>query len=101
LTASPGVEDSPVVSPAVITVPAMEETPVRAGDPPCPGGLTVPSMITESEAAFFTECARGPLPPGGSIVDLGCFMGSTAIALARGVMEAGCRDEVIAYDLFT
>ena len=63
--------------------------------------MIVPTMITKSEAAFFTECARGPLPPGGTIVDLGCFMGSTAIALARGVIESGRREEVIAYDLFT
>jgi hypothetical protein len=61
----------------------------------------VPSMITTSETEFFSECARGPLPPGGTIVDLGCFMGSTAIALAQGVIESGRREEVAAYDLFT
>jgi hypothetical protein len=58
-------------------------------------------MIKPSEADFFTECTRGPLVSGGSIVDLGCFMGSTAIALARGIIESGRRDEVIAYDLFS
>jgi hypothetical protein len=58
-------------------------------------------MISRNEAEFFSECARSLLPPGGTIVDLGCFMGSTAIALARGVIESGRREEVIAYDLFT
>ena len=62
--------------------------------------MIVPSMVTKSEAEFFSECARGPLPPGGTIVDLGCFMGSTAIALARGVIKSGRREEVAAYDLF-
>ena len=46
--------------------------------------MSVPTMVTKSEAEFFSECARGPLPPGGTIVDLGCFMGSTAIAGPRG-----------------
>jgi hypothetical protein len=63
--------------------------------------MIVPTMVTKSEAEFFFECARGPLPPGGTIVDLGCFMGSTAIALARGVIKSGRREEVAAYDLFT
>ncbi len=63
--------------------------------------MIVPTMITKSEAKCFFECARGPLPPGGTIVDLGCFMGSTSIALARGVIKSGRREEVAAYDLFT
>jgi hypothetical protein len=63
-------------------------------------GIIGPSMITKSEQAFFTECARGPLPPGGKIVDLGCFMGSTAIALAWGIAKTRRKDEVLAYDLF-
>jgi len=57
-------------------------------------------MVTHAEAEYFTECARGPLPPGGAIVDLGCFMGSTAIALAHGVLQSGGREEILAYDLF-
>jgi hypothetical protein len=69
----------------------------RDGVPPD----VIPSMITRNEAEFFSECARGLLPLGGTTVDLGCFMGSTAIALARGVIESGRREEIVAYDLFT
>ncbi len=57
-------------------------------------------MITRSEAEFFSECARGPIPSGGSIVDLGCYMGSTAISLARGVIDSRCHDMIYSYDLF-
>jgi hypothetical protein len=101
MVAAPEVGDSPAVDPVTIAAPTAEGTSQRNDDSYVPGGPTVPSMITVGEAEFFRECARGPLAAGGSIVDLGCFMGSTAIALARGVMEAGRRDEVIAYDLFT
>lgn len=98
--------------PAVVPAPPMVEPPAVVVEPEAtiapetvtvlPPGVApdVPSMISWGEAAYFAECARGPLVPGGSIVDLGCFMGSTAIALAHGVKEAGRRDEVIAYDLF-
>jgi Methyltransferase domain len=80
---------------------AVKTTSATACDPLSPSGIIGPSMITRSEAEFFSECARGPLPPEGAIVDLGCFMGSTAIALARGLIEAGRGEQVLAYDLFT
>ena len=80
---------------------AVETASAGALDPLPPSGFIGPSMITRSEAEFFSECARGPLPPDGAIVDLGCFMGSTAIALARGLNGSGRREPVLAYDLFT
>ena len=72
----------------------------KAGAAPPRSSVRIPSMITGSEAEFFTECARGPLPPDGTVVDLGCFMGSTAVALAEGIAQSGRRDEIFAYDLF-
>ena len=81
--------------------PAVETASAGARDLLPPSGFIGPSMITRSEAEFFSECARGPLPPDGAIVDLGCFMGSTAIALARGLIGSGRREPVLAYDLFT
>lgn len=86
--------DAPVAPEPIVT-------PAEASAKTPPSGIPFPpSMITASEAEFFTQCVQGPLPSGGSIVDLCCFMGSTAVALARGLMQSGRRDEVIAYDLF-
>jgi hypothetical protein len=90
-----------MIAPSAITRSEPESPSECARDPLPPSGTIVPSMVSGSEAEFFSECARGPLPPGGVIVDLGCFMGSTAIALARGLIESGRQEEVVAYDLFT
>jgi hypothetical protein len=64
-----------------------------------------PSMIVAAEAEFFRKCAREIAPQGGAIVDLGCWMGATAVALAQGLRErpgfANADDaKVIAYDQF-
>ncbi len=69
-------------------------------------GRPVPSMITPQERRFFAEAARAHAGRGGAIVDLGCWFGSTAIALARGLRAAGVDagdpgGRVLAYDLFT
>jgi hypothetical protein len=64
-----------------------------------------PAMITAAEAEFFRKCTREIMPGGGAIVDLGCWMGSTAIALAHGLRErpgfaSPNGEKVIAYDQF-
>jgi hypothetical protein len=90
----------PDLVPSTIAKSEVETSSECARDPLPPSGVIGPSMITRSEAEYFSECTCGPLPPGGAIVDLGCFMGSTAIALARGMIQSGRREEVCAYDLF-
>jgi hypothetical protein len=95
--------DPRAIAPSMTTTSQAEPASQTVGvAPPPPSRPVFPaSMITRSEAECFSECARGPLPPGGTIVDLGCFMGSTAIALSQGVIASGRREEIIAYDLFT
>jgi len=62
--------------------------------------LPFPSMVTQPEASFFRRCAARCVHQPGKIVDLGCWMGSTAVALARGVHEAGGSDRIFAVDIF-
>jgi hypothetical protein len=57
-------------------------------------------MITEPEADFFARCAEMSSPLEGAIVDLGCWMGSTAVALAKGAHRGGRGDRVRAFDIF-
>jgi len=62
--------------------------------------LPFPSMVTRHEASFFARCAASRVHQQGRIVDLGCWMGSTAVALAHGVHEAGGTDRIFAVDIF-
>jgi hypothetical protein len=67
--------------------------------------LHVPTMIVEAEADYFANCTRRFFGRQGGIVDLGCWMGSTSIALARGLVQANTRnpshrEKVLAYDRF-
>jgi hypothetical protein len=68
------------------------------------GAPRVPSMITEGESAFYAECARRSCGAEGAIVDLGCWMGSTSIALADGLSaappDARRAEKVLAFDCF-
>ena len=66
----------------------------------CRAGPLIPSMITHQEADFFARCAHRSSVLEGKIVDLGCWMGSTAIALANGAQRAGKRDRIAAFDIF-
>jgi hypothetical protein len=65
-----------------------------------------PEMTTPEEQEFFRESARAVAREDGAIVDLGCWMGSTTIALARGVMNSGAggrkepRNRIHAFDVF-
>jgi methyltransferase family protein len=60
----------------------------------------IPSMITGAEAEYFARCAERCAPLSGKIVDLGCWMGATAVALANGVHRSGSQDRVLALDIF-
>jgi hypothetical protein len=67
-------------------------------------GVGVPGMITEAERAFYTDCSRRLADVDGAIVDLGCWMGATAVALAQGVRgktgDHAQGPRVYAYDRF-
>jgi hypothetical protein len=61
-------------------------------------------MISIPERQFYSRCAREKKGDSGSIVDLGCWMGATTVALANGLASKGAglpSTEVIdAYDRF-
>ena len=65
----------------------------------------VPGMVSSDEMAFFSESAARYVGQQGAIVDLGCWLGSTSVALARGLLTHDSpndkRDEkVFGYDRF-
>lgn len=69
-------------------------------------GIKIPGMVCSDELAFFGESAARYVGKEGAIVDLGCWMGSTSIALARGILsrspKADIRGEkVLGFDTFT
>ena len=61
-------------------------------------------MVSLAEMDFFRESAARYVGKEGAIVDLGCWLGSTSIALAQGILEhsqAGHRTEkVFGFDRF-
>jgi hypothetical protein len=62
-------------------------------------------MVSTDEIAFFRECASRSVGKEGAIVDLGCWLGSTSIALAQGIVNhasaAGHQTEkVLGFDTF-
>jgi hypothetical protein len=63
----------------------------------------MPALITPDEAAFCEESAAAFVGKAGAIVDLGCWLGGTSVALARGLMKienAAKKDTVLGLDLF-
>lgn len=54
-------------------------------------------MFTPDENAFFEESAAVSIGKKGAIVDLGCWLGGTSVALARGL---GNGERVLGFDLF-
>jgi hypothetical protein len=63
-----------------------------------------PGMITIAERRFYSRCVSEKKGDSGAIVDLGCWMGATTVALAHGLTSNGtgvASTEVIdAYDQF-
>ena len=62
-------------------------------------------MVSASEMAFYCESSARYAGREGKIVDLGCWMGATSIALARGLLPQGSKDcgsqeRVFGFDVF-
>jgi hypothetical protein len=65
----------------------------------------VPGMIMSDEIAFFKESAARYVGREGAIVDLGCSLGSTSIALAQGILSrsfsgSNPQEKVLGFDIF-
>jgi hypothetical protein len=68
-------------------------------------GERLVGMTSLDEQRYYSECAAAVSGREGAIVDLGCWMCSTAISLARGVREAGAEgaapaNRIYAFDKF-
>jgi hypothetical protein len=81
------------------------------GDKPVDGSETwVPKvrigMVSPAEMAFFYESAARYVGKEGAVVDLGCWLGSTSIALAQGILSHGSTadhhqdEKVLGFDIF-
>jgi hypothetical protein len=62
-------------------------------------------MVSSDEMAFFRESAARYVGKEGAIVDLGCWLGSTSIALAQGILSRGSqtgnrKEKVLGFDRF-
>jgi hypothetical protein len=65
----------------------------------------IPGMVSSDEMAFFRESAARYFGKEGAIVDLGCWLGSTSIALAQGILSHGSaadnrNEKVFGLDMF-
>jgi hypothetical protein len=61
----------------------------------------MPAMISLDEGAFYEESAAAFVGKPGAILDLGCWLGGTSVALARGLMRNERHNEtVLGFDLF-
>jgi hypothetical protein len=65
----------------------------------------IPGMIMSDEIAFFKESAARYGGREGAIVDLGCWLGSTSIALAQGILSHSPngnnpQEKVLGFDIF-
>ncbi len=67
---------------------------------PAPQG-TLLGMTTGEEQEYLLQYARDEYTGSGAIVDLGSWLGSTTIPLARGLKEAGAPQRIVhSYDTF-
>lgn len=65
----------------------------------------IPAMVSPAEMTFFSESAARSVGSEGAIVDLGCWLGSTSIALAQGILSRGLKadsrnEKVFGFDMF-
>ncbi|MGI9086332.1 MAG: hypothetical protein ACR2HH_01105 [Chthoniobacterales bacterium] len=63
-------------------------------------------MISPAEMSFFSESAARYVGREGAVVDLGCWLGATSIALAKGILKhapdaAMPKERVLGFDTFT
>ncbi|WP_114966529.1 hypothetical protein [Alkalilacustris brevis] len=63
--------------------------------------LAVPSMLSDRERRLYTWLTARWMRGAGVVVDLGCFAGGSTASLAQGLVLAGRREPVHAYDRFT
>jgi hypothetical protein len=81
---------------------SANHTPVAGNGPP---RAQIPGMVSPDEIAFFSESAARYAGKQGVIVDLGCWMGSTSIALAQGLLNGSAmtdnrEEKVLGIDRF-
>jgi hypothetical protein len=65
----------------------------------------IPGMVSSAEMAFYSESAARYFGREGAIIDLGCWLGSTSIALAQGILSHGSKadnrnEKVFGFDMF-
>jgi len=65
----------------------------------------IPAMVSAAERAFFTASAARSRGKEGAIVDLGCWLGATSLALAQGILSHDSsagerREKVFGFDIF-
>ena len=65
----------------------------------------IPGMVSPAEMEFFRESAARYYGRQGAIVDLGCWLGSTSIALAQGILRHDSKvdnvnEKVFGFDTF-
>jgi hypothetical protein len=65
-----------------------------------PSSGIVYGMTTAEEQALFTKSVEKVARLDGAIIDLGCWLGSTTISMAKGLRDAGSSAKIYAFDLF-
>jgi hypothetical protein len=87
--------------------PGVKRSPCSLGESVGHGAprTDVPGMVSPDEMAFFRESAARSVGKEGAIVDLGCWLGSTSIALAQGILSRGSQtgnrtEKVLGFDRF-
>lgn len=65
-----------------------------------PSSAPIYGMTTAQEQALFTKSVDEVARLDGAVVDLGCWLGSTTISLAKGLRAAGSSGKMYAFDLF-
>jgi hypothetical protein len=73
-----------------LLLPRQSETPIS----------TLFGMTTAGEQAYYAQTVIDLADRPGALVDLGCWMGSTSIALAQGLSQTGGSDPIYAFDRF-
>jgi hypothetical protein len=93
----------PELEPILPSGSALEGSPWRAQQVP-QEVLEVPSMITADERRLLYWLARHYFSGEGTILDAGCYLGGSTLALAAGLRDRGDSDHagrpIFSYDIF-
>lgn len=65
-----------------------------------PSSRIVYGMTTREEQELFTKSVEKVARLEGAIIDLGCWLGSTTISMAKGLRDADSSGKIYAFDLF-